>query len=136
MKGTSNIAGATSQNYCYNKGTYKVAVSTVPVAARPPNRLKVTKTCGRGIADEGESADADLIIYPNPSTGKFTRFEIDGVEDGAFKLYDDYGWTTVYAEEGLMMNGELLKKFQHLHPWHPECPSFEFWSMILSTRKT
>ncbi len=71
IKGSSNIAGATSQQYtATTTGTYKVIVTTSNGCTKTSTGTKVTKSC----REEQGLADADLSYfncYPNPTDGRF-----------------------------------------------------------------
>jgi hypothetical protein len=70
-KGSADLAGATNSTYTATKAaTYKVKV-TNNGCSKISGASKVTKTCRNGAIISVEQ-EANVIVYPNPSNGKFT----------------------------------------------------------------
>ncbi|HYV93633.1 MAG TPA: T9SS type A sorting domain-containing protein [Chitinophagales bacterium] len=72
QKGQNIIQGATNQTYyATSKGSYKVTVTNQYGCSKTSAGAKVVKTC-REDEPGTELSNTELMIYPNPSNGKFT----------------------------------------------------------------
>ena len=113
IKGAANISGATARTYvATTKGTYKCIVTNASNCSKTSNSLKVTNSCIKDGEPERILMQSTLLIYPNPTEGKFMLdLKTDEVSDGQAKIMVmNIVGQIVYAENGSIVNGELRQE--------------------------
>jgi len=114
QKAASNIAGATNQSYtAAAKATYKVIVTNSSGCSKTSAGTKVTKSCKENSIIIG-SITAQLLLYPNPSAGKFIvelMTEDVSAATATIEVFSEIG-QRVYQEIVPMSEGNLHQEVQ------------------------
>jgi len=114
LKGGNNVSGATNQTYtATKKATYKVIVTNSSGCSKTSAGVKVTKSCKESSAGS-DLSNAEMNIYPNPTTGKFTidlEFNSEEYAEADIQVFNMTG-QVVSDETTIVANGVLQKEIQ------------------------